>query len=106
MQETNQAALVDLKAELQKQTKEAADLRKKISAFFLMATGVTFIDHAHELLLALFSPGQNEPKLLKPDLDLHVLLYFGVLQFVLNWGIRGIARSSTPLKRAILILQF
>ena len=53
-----------------------------------MATGVTFIDHAHELLLALFSPGQNEPKLLKPDLDLHVLLYFGVLQFVLNWGLR------------------
>ena len=53
-----------------------------------VATGVAFVDHAHELLFALFSPGQNEPKLLKPEIDLYVLLYYGVLQFVLNWGLR------------------
>ena len=53
-----------------------------------MATGVIFVDHAHDLLLALFSPGKSEPRLLKPEIDGYVGAYFGLLQFVLNWVLR------------------
>jgi hypothetical protein len=41
------------------------------------------------LLKALFSFGEpSTPKLLKPEIDLYVAILFGIVQFILNWGIR------------------
>jgi ceramide synthetase len=51
---------------------------------------VLSIGEATALLTALFSPSEGSavPKLLKPELDIYVAVYFFILQFVLNWGIR------------------